>query len=424
MGSYSGKKAYTYLSFFVLLNFINMLDRNLLSAFAPSIVSDLSLSYAQFGMLTGIVFVGFYAICGLFIGALADRYNRPRIIAIGVALWSVMTALTGATTNFIQNVFARMFVGVGESALSPSAISMLNDVFPPSKRGTAIGIYYLGVPLGAGFSFILAGVLGPVIGWRNCFFLLGGIGLLLAGITLLLRDPKRGQMEQADDASKVELSKFSLKSCFKDVWSSVKQSKALSFLLISTMFIFIPIGASTMELLWLVDEKGFEKAKIAKTFGALFILTGIVSSVAGAALSDWCESRVTGGRIKFLTFGILILVPVVLYYRFLPADSPWFFACMAAPFIYASFLQGPLFASIQDHTPLAFRATILGFAFSLVNILGIGLGAGLAGLMADIYRQSSVDQPLTLALFTCWFIALISIPLLLLALKFAKKKKT
>ena len=166
------KSAYSYLAFFVALNYLNMVDRNLLSAFAPSIVADLNLSDTQFGLLTGLIFVTIYAITGLFMGALADRFHRPRIIGVGLAIWSTLTAATGATHNFIQVALTRVFIGVGESALSPTAMSMLSDLFPPEKRGMATGIYYFGVPIGAGSSYLLAGWLGPQIGWRNCFYLL------------------------------------------------------------------------------------------------------------------------------------------------------------------------------------------------------------------------------------------------------------
>jgi MFS family permease len=139
-------------------------------------------------------------------GALADRVHRPRLIAAGLVLWSVLTALSGVAKNFMQIGMSRLFIGVGESVMAPSAISMIADLYPNAKRGTVTGIYYLGVPLGAGGSFIVAGVLGPMIGWRTCFFVLGAVGLILALGLLFLKDPKRGAMEKqgpsAEDAPK------------------------------------------------------------------------------------------------------------------------------------------------------------------------------------------------------------------------------
>src|SRR5690606_29397523 len=142
---------------------------------------------------------------------------RPRIIAAGLALWSSLTALTGITHNFIQITFARMFIGVGESALSPTAISMLSDLFPSHKRGMATGIYYFGVPIGAGSSYLIAGQLGPIIGWRNCFFLLGGIGLAFVLVLLFLKDPKRGVMDTHNKSAALALEKFSFHNAIRDV---------------------------------------------------------------------------------------------------------------------------------------------------------------------------------------------------------------
>ena len=103
--------------------------------------------------------------------------------------------VSGAAKNFVQLAIARMFIGVGESALTPSSMSMLADLYPQHKRGAVTGLYYLGVPLGAGASFVIAGVIGPMIGWRNCFYVLGGLGLLLTPLLLLTRDPKRGHFD-------------------------------------------------------------------------------------------------------------------------------------------------------------------------------------------------------------------------------------
>ncbi|MDO7634599.1 MAG: MFS transporter, partial [Porticoccaceae bacterium] len=183
------------LVFLMLLNILNMVDRNLIASFGPRIIEDLQLTDAQFGLLTGLVFVFFYAIMGLFMGALADRVHRPRLIAAGLILWSVLTAVSGAAKNFLQIGVSRLFIGVGESAMTPASMSIISDIFPQSQRGTASGLYYLGVPLGAGGSFIVAGILGPMIGWRNCFYLMGGLGVVLAVGLLLMRDPVRGAME-------------------------------------------------------------------------------------------------------------------------------------------------------------------------------------------------------------------------------------
>ena len=167
---------YVFLCFLTVLNVMNFVDRQLLASFANFIVPDLGLTNTQFGLLTGLVFITFYAVMGLFMGALADMFNRPRLIAAGLALWSLLTAASGMAKGFVSLAIPRMFIGVGESVLTPTSMSLMADRFPPNKLGFAAGFYYMGVPVGVGISLLVAGYLGPAIGWRNCFYALGVIG--------------------------------------------------------------------------------------------------------------------------------------------------------------------------------------------------------------------------------------------------------
>ena len=139
---------YRLLFFLTLLNLLNFVDRQLIASFANFIVPDLGLTDWQYGILTGLAFVFFYSIMGLFMGTLADKYNRPRLIGFGVLLWSVFTAFTGAAKGFISMAIPRAFIGVGESILTPTSMSMLSDSFPANRMGFAAGVYYMGVPIG------------------------------------------------------------------------------------------------------------------------------------------------------------------------------------------------------------------------------------------------------------------------------------
>jgi MFS family permease len=133
-------KAKVFLGFLLLLNIFNMLDRTLITAFAPQIMSDLSISDTQYGLLNGLIFAFFYVISGLFMGVLADRVHRPRLIAAGLFLWSALTAYSGAAKNFAQIAVARLFIGVGESTMTPTSMSIISDLFPQRYRGTAAGL--------------------------------------------------------------------------------------------------------------------------------------------------------------------------------------------------------------------------------------------------------------------------------------------
>ena len=183
--------SYLFLGFLTFLNIMNFVDRQLLASFANFIVPDLGLSNTQFGLLTGLVFLTFYSTAGLFMGFLADTVNRTRLIAVGLAVWSLLTAASGAAKGFASLALPRMFIGIGESIMTPTAMSLLADRFPAEKLGFASGVYYMGVPMGVGASLLVVGYLGPAIGWRNCFYLLGCVGLLLAVVMWFIRETPR-----------------------------------------------------------------------------------------------------------------------------------------------------------------------------------------------------------------------------------------
>ena len=306
----------------IVINIINMVDRNLISSFGPQITEELQLSDLEFGMLTGLLFVFFYAIMGLFVGRLADIMHRPRLIAAGLFLWSALTMFSGAARNFLQIGVARLFIGVGESCLSPSAMSILSDLYPPNRRGMASGLYYLGVPLGAGASFVVAGYFGPQIGWRNCFYALGALGLLLTPILFFMRDPVRGLFDEKSTASQQpQQQSYGMFHAVRQVWGLVQRSKALGWAMIGAVFMHLPIGAAQFVTLWLVRERGFDAAEITLLYGILFIIFGTLGAFIGGFASDWYLRRFKGGRLRFLAIFMVMVTPLMLGYRFVEPES-------------------------------------------------------------------------------------------------------
>ena len=391
------------LLFLLVLNILNMVDRTLIVSFGTSIISDLNLSDSQFGLLTGPVFVFFYSIMGLFMGALADRVHRPKLIAAGLVLWSVLTALSGMAKNFMQIGMSRLFIGVGESVMAPSAISMIADLYPKAKRGTATGIYYLGVPLGAGGSFIVAGVLGPMIGWRNCFFVLGAIGLILALGLLFLKDPKRGAMEeQAATAAEgqADLMTGNWRRVVSEVIATIKSTQALGWTMVGAVFLHIPLGAGQFAIVWLERERGFGIGEISATYGLIYIIFGTAGTFLGGILSDWYQARYKGGRVRFLAYLMLCMTPLLISFRFVSPSSSLFYIGMAAGMFSVSSFYGPAFSTVQDLTPVRLRGVMTGLLLVACNLLGLGIGALMTGVLSDVFSANGVFEPLTKALLT------------------------
>ena len=185
------RAAVALLLYLTLLNVLNFVDRTLIASLGPLLIADLGLSRTQIGWLAGFGFVVFYTLVGIFLGLAADRWPRLRLLAGGLALWSAMTAVSGLAKSFVHLAIPRVFVGIGEATLAPSALSMLGDAFPRRRLGLATGVYYTGVPLGMATSLIVGSVVAPRFGWRACFFLLGAIGLLAVVALRFFREPAR-----------------------------------------------------------------------------------------------------------------------------------------------------------------------------------------------------------------------------------------
>jgi MFS family permease len=220
-------RRYTYEWYVVLICMLayvfSFVDRQVLALMIEPIKKDLHLSDTQFSLLQGFAFSLFYAVMGMPLAYLADRFARPRIIATGIALWSLATAACGISQNFVQMFLARLSVGVGEAALSPGTYSMLSDYFPKEKLGRAVGIYSLGSFIGGGMAFLIGGyvinllkqvttttvpLLGDVRSWQLTFLIVGLPGFLVALLFILtVRDPQRKGLVQdsAGQAKRVSM---------------------------------------------------------------------------------------------------------------------------------------------------------------------------------------------------------------------------
>ncbi len=197
-------KRYT-LGVLVVVYTFNFIDRQILSILIEPIKTDLGISDFGMGLLSGTAFAIFYATLGMPLALVADRWNRRNLIGLSLAVWSGMTALSGLAMNFWQLAVARIGVGIGEAGCSPSAHSMLADLYPAKERATALSIYALGIPIGIMFGMFAGGAIADAFGWRMAFFVVGVPGLLLSIVVFMtVKEPPRGHADgfKADSAAK------------------------------------------------------------------------------------------------------------------------------------------------------------------------------------------------------------------------------
>lgn len=205
----SDRYGYYVLGVLMLVYALNFIDRQLITILAPDLKRDLGISDSDFGFLYGTAFGVFYAVFGIPLGKLADHWSRVRLLAIGLALWSALTTLSGFAKNFAQLGAARIGVGIGEATASPCAYSLVSDYFPPRRRALALAVYSAGLYVGGGISLAFgssiaaewnahfAGGSAPLglAGWQVAFLTMGIPGLLLALLVTTLREPPRGRFD-------------------------------------------------------------------------------------------------------------------------------------------------------------------------------------------------------------------------------------
>ena len=396
---------YRLLFFLTLLNLLNFVDRQLIASFANFIVPDLGLTDWQYGILTGLAFVFFYSIMGLFMGTLADKYNRPRLIGFGVLLWSVFTALTGAAKGFISMAIPRAFIGVGESILTPTSMSMLSDSFPANRMGFAAGVYYMGVPIGVGISLLIVGFLGEPLGWRNCFYILGGIGAILGIVAFFFKDRPRKHL--IDNPDEVNLSFLEIVSTLRQALTS---SNALILTIAGGVLYHVALGAAVFEQLWYAQERGFERSEIAQLTGIIGVVAGLAGNLFGGLMSDWWLRTFNQGRPMFLFWLTLLLLPLGIIYRFVEPNTFIFWLGVVIGYFQLGCFYGPTFSTVQELVPPKIRATVVAFYILCLNLIGLTFGSLGGGIFTDILRSFDVIEPYTIMLVTFSLIAGLAIP--------------
>lgn len=374
---------YRYIVVFVLAfaYMLNYLDRQILSVLAEPVKQDLGLSDTQLGMLTGLMFALFYTVFGIPIGALADRWNRVRIIAISCGIWSVFTALSGLATNFVTLALARIGVGVGEAGCSPPSYSIISDYFPPERRGGALALYVLGVPAGSLIGTMAAGWIAVEYGWRTAFILVGLLGVVFAPVILwAVREPVRGRYDSQEKGSAQEAGQTAgFFEAFLFFWKS--PTLVLNAIAAGATS-FVSYGLMNWAPAFLIRVRGMELSEIALYYsvaltGALVLgawLGSVISDRFGAKNPIW-YSLLPGG-------GLLLSTPFIFGFTSVTA-WPVAMAFLIVPLVLKSVYLVPALALLQNRTPARYRATASAVMLFLLNLIGLGCGPLFIGMMSD-----------------------------------------
>lgn len=347
--------------FFLLLHIVNQIDRQLVAAFAGDIMRDLDLSRSQFALIAGLAFSGVYAFTSVAAGLLADRLGRVRVLTSGVAVWSLFTALAGLAQGFWTMLAARPLVAAGEATLVPTASNIILARTPDRHKAAAIGLFFAGIPLGIGGSFLIAGLLGPTLGWRGCFLMMGLIGIAATFAVSRVRDP---MTREADPVS--------ITGQLGQWWAVFRANRRLRWASLAMVFLHAHVAGSPFVQLWLHDDKGMAKADANSLYGLMFVTFGLAGAVGSGVLTDWAQRRFAMDRALSSLIVLVALIPLIVAYRLLPAGTPLFLAGMAASVLFMTMLYGPVFTVIEAELPPHLKATATGINILALNILMIG----------------------------------------------------
>ena len=404
--------AWRLLAVLTLLNVLNFVDRQLIAALAPLLIAELGLTRAQVGLLAGFAFVLFYTLAGLVLGVVADRSHRIRLITLGLALWSGMTALSGLARSFVHLAAARVLVGIGEATLTPAALSILGDVFPVGRLAMATGVYYAGIPLGTALSLIVSGWMAPRYGWRACFYALGVVGLFVVAAMLVVPDPARRGRPRG------ETPRPSLGGLVRGQARALRRVPALGLTIAGGTALAFWAAANILAVTWLVEERAFSFARAAFTAGAIAVPAGFLGNLAAGWFADWCQRRWRGGRLWSLVAMTAALVPIAVAFVLMPVGSLLFFVCWFFTSASTTAWFGPVFAAIQELAPPQGRSTMVAFGLLTLNLLGVGPGAWITGMIGD---GASLTRGLLLA---AGVELLAVVPLALAALRYERDRET
>ncbi|WP_417459670.1 spinster family MFS transporter [Kordiimonas sp.] len=367
----------------------SFIDRQILGLLGPWIIKDFQISDTMFGLLTGFGFAVFYTLFGLPFARIADSRSRRGLIAVGLLVWSLMTALSSLARGYWMLFALRIGVGVGEAALAPAANSLVADSFPKKRLATALSVYAMGIPVGSALAFYVGGTVinladqlpdivvpgGELMrNWQKVLLMVGLPGMLLTLLMFTVKEPSRKGATGESDSIPV-----------REVIAHVKNRfRAYAGICFGVSFVAM-LGFGTLIFLTLFFHRyhGLEPGDVGKTFGLISLVTGPAGLLLGGYLADrWLAQGKQDSHVRALLvapFGYLI--PAVALPFISDTNLVWWVLGFSNFFI--NLPSGIAFASLQIITPNQMRGQVIAFYVFCTNILGYGGGPFLIGFLTD-----------------------------------------
>ena len=387
----------TTLTLLVLAYTLSMCDRMILSILFPDIKAEFGLSDTQLGLLGGLSFALFYATMGLPIARLSDQHSRKRIIIVSLVIFSVMTAFSGLAAGFISLLLLRVGVGIGEAGVNPASHSIIADYFPPKRRGFAMAT----LMLGGSFGMILGGggMIAEAYNWRIALVSVGVPGLLLAFfMAKLLREPARGTFETAEP-----LPSPPILTTAAAMWSNPAMRHMMAGGVIAGLMSY---GLTQWLPTFFIRTHELSQSEAGMMIAGVFGISGAIGALVVGKFFDRLSIR--GFQYGLWMLAMVPFVSIPLFVMGLFADNlTTAILLFIIPGFFANSFMGPSLAMVQTLSPVHMRAVSSAIMMLCLNLIGLGLGPLLVGVLSDIlstvYGKGSLSVALAcFGLFAFW----------------------
>ena len=380
-----GPYAWYVVAVLILAYTFSFIDRQILTLMVGPIRATLGISDFQLSLLHGLAFALFYSVLGIPIGLMVDRKKRTTIIAIGIAVWSVMTSLCGFAQNFVQLFVARMGVGVGEAALSPGAYSMISDYFPPHQRPRALSLYTSAAYIGGGIATIAGGALialmppidlpgiGPLQPWQAIFLVVGLPGLLVALLVTTVREPQRTGLKPGAHPNFAAVRAHL--AAFPAAYGLLIIGYAVSGIMWNGAIAWIPT--------YFIRHFGWTASQVSLPYGLITIGGG----VGGINFGGWIATHLRqrgrlDANIIVGLIAIMVALPSGIAATF--AGAPNLALALFAVFLFGCAMPwGGAVAALQEITPNQMRGQVSAIYLFCLSLIGIGVGPTLVAGFTD-----------------------------------------
>ncbi|MFN3522541.1 MAG: spinster family MFS transporter [Phenylobacterium sp.] len=389
--------AWPVLAILCFVYVLNFLDRQLLSILAKPIQDELGVTDGQLGLISGLYFALFYCLISIPVGWLADRTNRTRVLAFACGLWSAATMACGLSANYPQLALSRMAVGVGEAGGVPPSYAIITDYFPPGRRGTALGVFNMGPPIGQALGVAFGAAIAAAYSWRAAFLLIGAVGVVMAVVVLFgVREPERGGLDRAAGAPAKPAGGPA------GFWPTVRMFFSTPALLLvalaSAATQVITYGAGNFTVLFLMREKGMTLQDVSLWY-ALVVAVGMGGGIfaSGRVIDRFTRTSRTAYAAAP---AISLSLAVVPYLAFVWApDWPLALAFLLAPTFLNYFYLSSAVALVQEEVAPEQRVLSGALLLLVMNLVGMGVGPTFVGMVSDALMDTHPENSLQMAFY-------------------------